>query len=499
MNKNLTLLTDFYQLTMSMGYSKKNMDKNLVVFDLFFRKNPFGGSYAIFSGLEQVINFIKNLEITNNDIEYLESQGFDKRWLESIKGIIKFKGDIFAVPEGTVVFPNEPIIRVKAPRGQAQLIETTLLNIINHQTLIATKANRIVRAAQNDPVLEFGTRRAQGPDAALYGARAAIIGGCVATSNVLAGKKFGIPIKGTHAHSWVMSFDSELEAFRAYADVFPQGCTLLVDTYDTLKSGIPNAIKVFKEVREKYENNELNIKPNFGIRLDSGDLAYLSKEARKMLDDAGFGQLTEMESVNPYYAKIVASNDLDEDTISSLKIQGAEIDIWGVGTKLITSYNQPALGGVYKLAAEIKNNGDVIPKIKLSDNVIKITNPSIKKIIRVYDKSTGKIKGDLLTLDNEDIIENKDLVLYDPEHTWKNIKLKAGSYKLREMLIPIFKDGKCVYDSPSLEEIKQYVYEELETLWPENKRLINPEPVYVNLSDKLYDLKKEMIYKNRNI
>ncbi|MFW6007887.1 MAG: nicotinate phosphoribosyltransferase [archaeon] len=485
---NKTLLTDFYQLTMSMGFHKKKMNNDKVVFDLFFRKNPFGGSYTIFAGLEQIINFINDIELNEEDIKYLSNQGFDESWLLYLKDNIKFTGDIYAVPEGSIVFPYEPIIRITAKRDQAQLIETPLLNIINHQTLIATKASRVVNSANGSPVLEFGLRRAQGPDAGIYGARAAVIGGCVATSNVLAGKMFNIPVKGTHAHSWIMSFDSELEAFRAYAKTFPRNCTLLVDTYNTLKSGVPNAIKVFKELKHKYtfENSTTN-NFKFGIRLDSGDLAYLSREARKMLDDAGL-----------YEVKIIASSDLDEDIIKSLQHQGAKIDIYGVGTKLITSYNQPALGGVYKLAAEIKD--EIIPKIKLSNNPIKITNPGIKKILRVYDKSTGKIKGDLLTLVDENINNEKDLTLYDPEYTWKNITLKANTYELREMLQPIFKNGKCVYKLPSsIKEIQKYCKEELETLWPENKRLINPEPVYVNLSDQLYDLKKEMIYKNKKV
>ena len=474
---NLTLLTDLYQLTMMQGYKEANVKNNEVVFDLFYRTNPSNSGFAIVAGIEQAIDYIKNLSFSNEDVDYLRSTNlFSEDFLEDLNKF-KFTGDIFAIPEVTVVFPMEPLLRVKAPIFEAQFIETALLNIINHQSLIATKAARVCWAAEGDAVLEFGLRRAQGPDAGTYGARAAIIGGCSSTSNVLAGRLFNVPISGTHAHSWVMSFPDELTAFREYAKVFPNTCILLVDTYDTLKSGIPNAITVFKELKEK------NIKPKLmGIRLDSGDLAYLSKKARIMLDNAGFPE-----------AVISASSDLDEYLIADLKRQGAKINVWGVGTRLITSKDCPAFGGVYKLSAEADKNGNFIPKIKLSDNPDKVTNPGIKKIIRVYEKSTGKIKADLIALEEETFSENEPLKLFDPVNTWKQMKLKPGEFTLRELLVPIFINGKCVYESPSVLDIRKYCQKELSTLWDECRRLTNPHILPVDLSQKLYDLKKEMI------
>jgi len=471
--RNLTMLTDLYQLTMMQGYYKHNMKDVNVVFDLFFRKTSGNSAYAIMAGLEQVIDYIQNLYFEKEDIEYLRSlKIFDEDFLKLLADF-SFTGEIYAIPEGTVVFPYEPLIRVKAPIFQAQLIETALLNIVNHQTLIATKASRIVYAAQGDAVLEFGLRRAQGPDAGIYGARAAIIGGCVATSNVLTGQLFGIPIKGTHAHSWVMSFPDELTAFRAYADIFPEMCLLLVDTYDTLKSGVPNAIKVFKELRQKgYEP--------LGIRLDSGDLAYLSKKARAMLDNAGFPN-----------AKIFASSDLDEELIWDLKAQGAAIDVWGVGTKLITSDDCPALGGVYKLAAQEDENGKMIPKIKISENPFKVTNPGYKKVLRIYSKSNRKAIADLITLEHEQYDESKPLRIFDPINTWKSMTIE--NYYLRELLVPIFIDGKLVYQSPTLLEIQKYAKEELNTLWDEYKRMKNPHVYKVDLSDELYQLKQSLL------
>lgn len=470
--RNLTLLTDLYQLTMMYGYEKAGKSDDIVVFDLFFRKTTGDSAYAIVAGLEQAIEYIENLHFSEEDIAYLRDLNlFDEKFLDKLKNI-KFTGDIDAIPEGTVVFPNEPLIRVKAPIFEAQLIETALLNIVNHQTLIATKASRIVQAAQGDSVLEFGLRRAQGPDAGIYGARAAIIGGCSATSNVLAGKKFGIPVQGTHAHSWVMSFPSELEAFRAYAQAFPESCLLLVDTYDTLKSGVPNAITVFKELREK------GIEP-LGIRLDSGDLAYLSKEARKMLDAAGFPN-----------AKIVASSDLDEEVIWDLKAQGAAIDIWGVGTAMITSKDCPALGGVYKLVAE-EIDGKMVPKIKISENPVKITNPGYKKVARLYDKDTQKAIADLIMLDHETIDESKPLTIFDPINTWKRMTLT--NFKARELLVPIFRKGKRVYELPSLVEIQEYCKKEMGTLWAEYKRITKPHVYKVDLSDELYNLKQKLL------
>ena len=470
--RNLTMLTDLYQLTMMYGYYKKDMMQNTAVFDLFFRKNPGNTAYAIMAGLEQVIEFINDLHFAEEDIAYLRSLNlFDEEFFDYLRAF-RFTGEIYAMPEGTVVFPNEPLVRVKAPIMQAQLIETTLLNIVNHQTLIATKASRVVYAANGDSVLEFGLRRAQGPDAGIYGARAAIIGGCSSTSNVLTGQMFGVPAKGTHAHSWVMSFPTELESFRAYAEIFPETCLLLVDTYDTLKSGVPNAITVFRELRQKgYEP--------VGIRLDSGDLAYLSKKARKMLDEAGFEN-----------AKIFASSDLDEELIRDLKAQGARVDVWGVGTKLITSENNPALGGVYKLSAEIVD-GKTVPKIKKSDNLWKITNPGYKKVVRIYDKLSGKAVADLIMLDHESVNENEPLELFDPIEPWKRMVVR--DYRVKDLLIPVFAEGKQVYRSPSLMEIQKYCREDMQTFWGEFKRLKNPEIYKVDLSRELYTLKMSLL------
>lgn len=480
MSRNLTLLTDLYQLTMMQGYYTYNMDKK-VVFDLYYRKNPSGNGYAICAGLDQAIDYIKNLEFSAEDIDYLRSlDKFSEDFLTYLKNF-KFTGDICAVPEGTVVFPGEPLVRVCAPILEAQYIETALLNIINHQSLIATKAARVVEAAAGDAVLEFGLRRAQGPDAGIYGARATIIGGCNATSNVIAGRLFDVPISGTQAHSWIMSFDNELDAFRAYADVFPEDCILLVDTYDTVESGVPNAIKVFDEMKAKGQDLK-----GYGIRLDSGDLAYLSKEARKLLDAAGHED-----------AIISASSDLDEYLIADLKRQGATITLWGVGTKLITSSDCSAFGGVYKLSSEENKDGEFEPKIKLSDNPIKVTTPGIKKIVRIYDKATNKIKADLIALDHEEFDVTKELTIFDPVATWKKMKLIPGTYKLRELLVPIFTNGKCVYQSPSVMEIRDYCKKELDTLWGEQKRLINPAKVPVDLSLELYNLKEEMIKQHR--
>lgn len=475
--RNLTLLTDLYQLTMMQGYFENDVNNHEVVFDLFYRNNPSGNGYAICCGLEQAIDYIKNLHFTDGDIEYLDSLNiFSKAFLEYLRSF-KFTGDIDAIPEGTVVQPNEPLMRVKAPIFEAQFIETTLLNIINHQSLIATKAARVVRAAEEDTVLEFGLRRAQGPDAGIYGARAAVIGGCHATSNVLTGQMFNVPVAGTHAHSWVMSFDHEIDAFRAYAKLFPNKCILLVDTYDTLGQGVPNAIAVFDEMKAAGISMD-----SYGIRLDSGDLAYLSKQARRMLGDAGHED-----------AVISASCDLDEYLIADLKRQGAEISLWGVGTKLITSDDCPSFGGIYKLAAERKTGGEFIPKIKISDNPEKVTNPGIKKVLRIYDKTTGKLKVDLIALEEETIDTNQDLVVRDPKARWKKMKLKAGQYTVRELLVPIFRAGKCVYESPQVMDIRSYAKEELETLWDEYKRLINPASMPVDLSDDLYYLKERML------
>ncbi len=475
--QNLTLLTDLYELTMMQGYFK-NKDRNeTVIFDAFYRNNPCNGGYAISAGLEQVIQYIKELHFDAEDIAYLSSLGiFEADFLDYLKSF-RFSGDIYAIPEGTVMFPREPVVKVIAPIMEAQLVETAILNIINHQSLIATKAARVCHAAQGDGIMEFGLRRAQGPDAGTYGARAAVIGGCIGTSNVLAGQLFDIPVKGTHAHSWIMSFPDEYTAFKAYADMYPSACILLVDTYDTLQSGVPNAIRVFTQMRQA------GIPLTFyGIRLDSGDLAYLSKKARKMLDDAGFPD-----------AVISASNDLDEHLIDSLKAQGAAITSWGVGTNLITSKDNPSFGGVYKLAAIQNENGEFIPKIKLSENTEKVTNPGNKMIYRIYEKGSGKVKADLICLVDEAYKEEEDLLLFDPLEPWKKTKLKGGSYRLRPIMEQIFKDGKCVYTSPKVMDIRAYCQQELDTLWEETKRLVNPHEVYVDLSKKLYDMKLELL------
>lgn len=476
LSRDLTLLTDFYELTMMQGFFEENQNEQ-AVFDVFFRKNPCNGGYTIVAGLEQVIEYIKNLNFTYEDVDYLRELGiFSEKFLNYLSGF-HFSGSIWAIPEGSVVFPGEPLLKVIAPIMEAQLVETAILNIINHQSAIATKTARIVYAAQGRGVMEFGLRRAQGPDAGTYGARAAMIAGCVGTSNVLTGQKFDVPVMGTHAHSWIMSFPDEYTAFKAYAKLYPTACTLLVDTYDTLKSGVPNAIRVFDEMKAE------NIEPrNLGIRLDSGDLAYLSKEARKMLDEAGHQDV-----------KICVSNDLDEYIISNLFLQDAKIDSFGVGTKLITANDSPTLGAVYKLAAVQKTDGEFEPKIKISDNIQKITNPGNKKIYRIYDKETGKMRADLICFAEEELNEKEELLLFDPVETWKKTKLKGGSYQVREMLIPVFRNGECVYKSPKLQEIAKYCEKEKETLWEEMNRFYNPPKMPVDLSQKLYTVKKKML------
>lgn len=476
-SRNLTMMTDLYQLTMMYGYYKKGMCKNVAVFDLFFRNTKANSSYAVMAGTESLIEYINDLHFSNEDLSYLRSlKLFDEGFLEMLRDF-RFTGEIYAMEEGTLVYPYEPLVRVIAPILEAQLVETTMLNLINHQTLIATKANRVCYAAGGEKIMEFGLRRAQGPDAGIYGARAAMIGGCSGTSNVLTGQIYDVPVSGTHAHSWVMSFPTELDAFRAYAEIFPTSCMLLVDTYDTLRSGVPNAITVFRELREKgYEGT--------GIRLDSGDLAYISKRAREMLDDAGFPNI-----------KICASGDLDEEVINSLHMQGACIDSWGVGTKLITSDDQPALGGVYKMSAEIVN-GEVVPKIKISENPAKITNPGIKTVYRIYDKDRMAI-ADLIALRDEKFDTSKPLTIYHPDYTFK--RMTITDYTMRELLVPIFIDGKQVYRCPSMTEITAYAKSEMDSLWEESKRLLNPHVYRVDLSDGLYDLKNKLIREHREM
>ena len=474
--RNLTMMTDLYQLTMMYGYYKCGMRDNVATFDMFYRSKDESTHYAIMAGLEQLMEYIENLHFDDDAIAYLRDLGiFDEDFLTELRNF-SFHGDIQAVPEGTIVFSHEPLVRVTAPIFEAQMIETALLTIINHQTLIATKASRVVQAAEGGTVMEFGLRRAQGPDAGIYGARAAIIGGCVGTSNVLTGQMYSIPAMGTHAHSWVMSFPTELDAFRKYAELFPTSCLLLVDTYDTLRSGVPNAIKVFGELRQK------GFEPK-GIRLDSGDLAYLSREARKMLDAAGFPN-----------AIICASGDLDENLIRDLKLQGACIDTWGVGTKLITSEDCPSLGGVYKLSAE-RVNGQTVPKIKISENPVKITNPGVKKLYRIYDKANGMAVADLIALDHETYDESQPLTIYDPVNTWKSMTLT--NYTMKELHVPLFKGGKRVYQSPSLMDIQKHCREDLATFWDQYKRLLNPHRYKVDLSDSLWMLKNSMIQQMR--
>ncbi len=474
--QNLTLLTDLYELTMMQGYLK-NPVQETVIFDVFYRNNPCGNGFAIAAGLDQMIDYIKNLRFEKDELDYLKSLGiFDDEFLAYLADF-HFSGDIYAIPEGTVVFPREPLVKVIAPIMEAQLVETAILNIINHQSLIATKAARVVNAARGDGIMEFGLRRAQGPDAGTYGARAAVIGGCIGTSNVLTGKLFDVPVLGTHAHSWIMSFPDEYTAFKTYAELYPNACTLLVDTYDTLKSGVPNAIRVFKEMQEAGK-----LSGRYGIRLDSGDLAYLSKEARKMLDAAGFED-----------AVIAASSDLDEYLIDSLKSQGAAITSWGVGTNLITSKDCPAFGGVYKLAAVKTGDGEFVPKIKLSENTEKITNPGNKTVYRIYEKANGKLKADLISLVDDVFDESKDLVIFDPQATWKKTHLKGGTYTMKELMVKVFDKGNCIYESPSVMEIREFCKKEQETLWDETRRLVNPHEVYVDLSDRLYAMKTKLL------
>ena len=470
--RNLTLLTDLYELTMAYGFYRHKKHEEEAVFDIFFRQNKLI-TYSLAAGLQQAMDYLLNWRFSAEDMDYLRSlklfeEGF-LRYLEKMR----FTGDVYAVREGEPVFPGEPILTVKAPLIQAQFAETALLNIINHQTLIATKASKICRAAGEGAVMEFGLRRAQGPDAGIYGARAAVIGGCSSTSNVIAGQMFGIPVSGTMAHSWIMDFDSEYEAFKAYAASYPDNCLLLVDTYDTLRSGVPNAIKVFKELAAAGHRPR-------GIRLDSGDFAYLSKKARKMLDAAGFPD-----------AIICASGDLDEYSMTSLMQQGAKIDLWGVGTKLITSQEMSALGGVYKLAAVFREDGTMIPKIKLSDNAAKITNPSFKNLFRLYDKESGMAIADLITMREEAVEEEQPLTIFHPLETWKRTTVK--NFRAEPLLHTIVKRGKLVYEFPELMEVQAFSKAELSKFWEEYLRLDMPELYKVDLSEKLHALKSKML------
>ncbi|MBO7288434.1 MAG: nicotinate phosphoribosyltransferase [Clostridia bacterium] len=474
---NLTMLTDFYEITMSNGYFEHGLKDRKVCFDMFFRRVPDNGGFALMMGLEQLIDYIKNLKFDDEDIEYLRNKGmFSEEFLMYLKNF-EFTSDVWAVEEGTPIFPHEPIVKVIGPAIEAQFIETMLLLTINHQCLIGTKTNRIVRAAKGRPVMEFGSRRAQGPNGAIEGARAAYIAGCAGTACTISDIVYKTPALGTMAHSWIQMFDNEYEAFMAYAKVYPQNCTLLVDTYNVLKSGIPNAIRVFKEylIPNGYTNG--------GIRIDSGDITYLTKKARKMLDDAG------LENI-----KIVISNSLDEYIIRDLLVQGAEIDSFGVGERLITSKSEPVFGGVYKLASVY--DGDVeIPKIKLSENVEKITNPCNKKLVRLYSKETNKAIADVLLLNDEPTPDGSDYEIFDPNHTWK--RKTVTNYYAKELLVPIFKNGKCVYKSPEIKDIRKYCLEQVDTLWDEVKRFENPHDYYVDLSQKLWDIKHKLLSEHK--
>lgn len=473
-SRNLTMLTDFYELTMANGYLENGMGDVVSYFDMFFRSIPDGGGFAIMCGLEQMIEYMNGLSFGEDDIEYLRGKGiFSEKFLEYLKNF-KFCCDVWAVPEGTPIFPNEPIVTVRGPAIQAQFVETMVLICINHQSLIATKANRIVRAAEGRPVMEFGSRRAQGFDGAIYGARAAYIAGCCGTACTISDKEMGAPALGTMAHSWIQMFDSELEAFRAYAKCYPKGTTLLVDTYNVLKSGVPNAITVFKEMRARGE------KPA-GIRIDSGDITYLSKKARQMLDGEGFTDV-----------KIVASNSLDEYIIRDILLQGAKIDSFGVGERMITSKSEPVFGGVYKLVA-VEKDGEIVPKIKLSENTTKITNPDFKEVWRLFDTTTGKAIADVLTCRGEIIDDTKPYEIFDPEHTYKRKTLEH--FSAMRLMEPVFEDGVCVYERPSAEDIREYCAAQLDTIWDEVKRFEYPHKYYVDLSQKLWDKKDELLHR----
>ena len=474
---NLTMLCDFYELTMGNGYFQSGLQDRICYFDVFFRKCPDDGGFAIAAGLEQIIDYIQDLHFDPQDIAYLQGRNlFSPEFLEYLSRF-RFTGDIWAVPEGTPIFPHEPIITVRAPAIEAQLVETFLLLAVNHQSLIATKASRVVRAAEGRTVLEFGSRRAQGSDAAILGARAAYIGGCHGTACTISDQLYGVRAGGTMAHAWVQMFDSEYEAFKTYCEVFPTNATLLVDTYNTLKSGVPNAIKAFNEVLRPKGITKC------AIRLDSGDIAYLTREARRMLDEAGW------ES-----CKISASNSLDEYIIQDILRQGAKVDLFGVGERMITSKSDPVFGGVYKLAAIEKEDGTIVPKIKISENVGKITNPHFKKVYRIFDKATGKAEADYITVWDEVIEEGQPLELFDPDATWK--RRTYTDYTIKPLQEKIFDHGELVYQQPTLPEIQKYCREQIDTLWDEVKRFENPHNYYVDLSQKLWDIKQNLLRKN---
>ena len=476
---NMTMLCDFYELTMGNGYFRNGYKDRITYFDVFFRKVPDQGGFAIAAGLEQLIDYIENLHFSEEDIAYLRSRNlFCEEFLDYLRHF-RFTGDIYAIPEGTPVFPREPLVVVRAPSIEAQLIETFTLLTINHQSLIATKANRICRAANGRTVLEFGSRRAQGADAAIIGARAAYIGGCAGTACTISDQLYGVPAGGTMAHAWVQMFDTEYEAFKTYCETYPTNATLLVDTYNTLKSGVPNAIRAFNEVLRPMGISKC------GIRLDSGDMAYLSQKARKMLDEAGWPE-----------CQISVSNSLDERLIQNLFLQGAQIDMFGVGERMITAKSEPVFGGVYKLTAVENEQGEIIPKIKCSENVEKITIPHFKKVYRLYNKENGKAIADYMTVYDEVVDENEPMMLFDPYATWKT--KNVCNYQARELLVPVFLKGKKVYESPALKDIQTYCKQQVDTLWDEIKRFDNPQTYYVDLSQKLWDIQQELLRKNRN-
>ena len=478
-DRNLTMLCDFYELTMANGYLKSGISEQYTYFDVFYRNNPDNAGYAIVAGLEQVIDYIKDLHFDECDINYLRSKGFfDEKFLDYLK-TFKFNGDIWAIPEGTVVFPGEPLMVVRAKAAEAQFIETYVLMMMNHQSLIATKASRIARAAEGRAISEFGSRRAQGADAAILGARAAYIGGCAATACTISDQLFGVPATGTMAHSWVQMFDDEYTAFKTYCEIYPNNATLLVDTYNILESGVPNAIRAFKEVLVPKGITKC------AIRIDSGDITYLSKKARKMLDEAGFTE-----------CKIVASNSLDEYIIRDLTRQGAQIDLFGVGERLITSKSTPVFGGVYKLCAVEDKEGNVIPKIKLSENAAKVTTPHFKKIYRLRDKDTGKAEADLICLYDETVDDSEPIELFDPDCTWKRKTLT--NYTAEELLVRVFDKGELVYDLPTLDQIKARCIREIGGMWEEVLRFENPHNYYVDLSQKHWDVKNDLIVKMRH-
>ena len=475
---NMTMLCDFYELTMGNGYFQNGMKDRITYFDVFFRRVPDQGGFAIAAGLEQVVEYIQDLHFDASDIAYLRSRNiFSEEFLDYLAHF-KFSGDIYAVPEGTPIFPHEPLLTVRAPAIEAQLIETYVLLMLNHQSLIATKANRVVRAAEGRTVLEFGSRRAQGADGAILGARAAYIGGCNGTACTISDKIFGVYAGGTMAHSWVQMFDSEYEAFKTYCELYPTNATLLVDTYNTLHSGIPNAIRAFNEVLRPMGITKC------GIRLDSGDMAYLTQKARKMLDEAGWTE-----------CKISVSNSLDEYLIQDLLRQGACIDMFGVGERLITARSEPVFGGVYKLAAVEDAEGNIVPKIKISENVEKITNPHFKKLYRFYGNDTGKAIADYLCVHDETVDDSKDLEIFDPQSTWK--RKTVYNFTARELQVPVFQNGELVYKLPALDEIRTYCLEQVDTLWDEVKRFDNPHNYYVDLSQKLWDIRNELLQERR--